>query len=412
MRKANNVIFSCIIALTLVCPLAYMAINAFFPAVVNAPVESELENRTYTALPEPHIRTIANGEIQNQYESYIADHIPGRDMCLLANAALQRASISLSAQVAGYDIYPTFFDSDYYVIPSDGVIVSKAELRPTRNEEKRSKAWIDTLNDVAKKHPEISFVYDCVVRHDQSEVNPTYHLLSGEKVSSEWITEHILDKLDPSIDSFTDTVDSYQEIKDEWIPTEEHWTIQRALRSYNKIAKRLSLKEFKYENEREVIERCYGDYSRVGLDLDFTYSLYDTPSDFSDLKFYKLGDAGGAEIKIGKREAILSGELTVPPYSYHGYTRFYGGGSSEVVNEGANNGKTALIVSDSLLYPLRRVIASNYEHSVFLLPGNDDLKGSFESYLEKYRPDDVIIMIHATKYRTFAAHSPEFVGLG
>ena len=51
-------------------------------------------------------------------------------------------------------------------------------------------------------------------------------------------------------------------------------------------------------------------------------------------------------------------------------------------------------------------------HSVFLLPGNDDLKGSFESYLEKYRPDDVIIMIHATKYRTFAAHSPEFVGLG
>ena len=199
MRRISNVVFTCIVALLIVSPLGYIAANGLLPDIVKAPVESELENRVYSKPPALDPVEIASGKVQDQCESFVADHIPNRDGYLLANAAIQRSSIALSAGIMGYDIYPTYFESNYYVIPADEVIVGNAQARPEKKEKKWSRAGMSTLNDAAKKHPEMSFVYDCVVRHDQCTVNPTFDLLSGKKVTANWIKNHLLDKLDPSL---------------------------------------------------------------------------------------------------------------------------------------------------------------------------------------------------------------------
>lgn len=82
-----------------------------------------------------------------------------------------------------------------------------------------------------------------------------------------------------------------------------------------------------------------------------------------------------------------------------------------VENHGESNGKTAVLVCDSLSYCLQRYVAANYSRTIVLMPGNSRLEGSFEDYLAQYEPDDVIIMVHASKYLTFADYSPGFIGL-
>lgn len=60
---------------------------------------------------------------------------------------------------------------------------------------------------------------------------------------------------------------------------------------------------------------------------------------------------------------------------------------------------------------LVRYLASNYAFSAFTLPGNARYSNTLEYYIEKYQPDDVIIMTHASKYLSFAEYSPAFIGL-
>ncbi len=93
------------------------------------------------------------------------------------------------------------------------------------------------------------------------------------------------------------------------------------------------------------------------------------------------------------------------------YYEYFGGGQMEVRNSGANNGRNILVITDSLSYLLTRFIASNYDQSTFLLPGNDHFASSFEDYIERYNPDDVIVLTHVSKYLSIAEFSPEFIGL-
>jgi hypothetical protein len=227
-----------------------------------------------------------------------------------------------------------------------------------------------------------------------------------------------LDRLDPRIESFVDSVQSYDEIAAEWMLTEEHWTLERALKSYNQVADRLSLKHYTYTDPVQVVTDSIGDYARSGLDLDILVDLDDMPIDFSNLTFYELNDPSQpddgtnlTEKWMGLRDGVLSGEIVTEPRKTAQYYNYFGGGSAEAVNAGENNGKTMMFVGDSLAYCLQRYLASNYKRSIFLLPGNSRLTGSLEDYIQKYHPDDLIVMTHATKYETFAEFSPEIIGM-
>ena len=380
------------------------------PAATDQPEYSDLEARYYVALPGLTVESALDKSFQSTFDQYLSDHIPQRDRAVFFNAGLQRASIALSAASCGFDVYPTFFDSRYYVVPRDGLIVDRAEEAPAENGGSSLDAWIGTLNKAARDHPDIRFVYDCVARHDQTEANPTYRYYQN-RLNPQWARENILDRLDKRIAAFVDAVESYEEIVNEWIATEEHWKLKRALKSYNKIAEVLSLKKYAYENPVTVVDSWYGDYSRNGLDLDISVDLEDIPLDFSQLAFYELGDADGTPFAMGLRDDVLAGKTAIAPGGVTKYYEYFGGGNAEVLNDGENNGKTALVVCDSLSYCLERFIASNYRHTVFLLPGNTRKDGSLEDFIATYDPDDVIILMHVTKYEMVASYSPTFIGL-
>lgn len=408
MRRIENIILAVVACVIGFSALAYNLVGALAPGVVEVPNSSNLENRFYTGPAELNAETVLGGEFQKSLDASLADHIPARDKVVLYNAGLQRASVAFSAGLFGFDVFPTFFGSRYYVVPRDNLIVDRAEELPTDTD--ALDAWVNTLNGVAKKYPDIRFVYDCIARHDQSEANPTYQYYS-DRLNPAWVQENIVGKLDPHMNAFIDSVESYDEIVEKWFDADPHWTLERALESYDKIADRLSLTTYSFENPVKAIDSWYGGYAKSGLDLDVASELDDLPIDFSQLHFYRLPEEGGAEIEVGARDEVLAGDALSAADVESMYYVYYGGGQMEVKNDGPSNGRRALIVTDSLSYCLTRFIAANYDDSFFILPGNDHFGDSFESYIERYAPDDVIVMTHASKYLSIAEYSPEFIGL-
>ena len=410
MRRFENIALVVIAAAVGFSIAAYNAAGLIAPTLVTVPEVSYLENRNYTESPSLTGDTFLQKAFQDEFDSFLSDHVPSRDQIVLFNAAMQRTSIAASAAVRGYTVYPTFFESHYYVVPNDRLIVDRAEQAPSDADMRALDAWVDTLNEAARQHPDIRFVYDCVARHDQTEANPTYRYYN-DRLNPAWVQEHFIDRLDSRIDAFIDPVASYDEIVGEWFATDPHWTLERALESYNLVAERLNLETYSYENPVKVADGWYGSYAKSGLDLDIPINLEDLPLDFSQLSFSNLQEDGGGEKYMGARDAVLSGNATLEADGESAYYAYFGGGSAEVINSGTNNGRKLLFVGDSLSYCLARFIASNYSESVFLLPGNGRFTTSLENYLQMYKPDDVIVMMHASKFEMIAEYSPAFMGL-
>ena len=410
MKRIENILLT--VAVTII-GFATIACNVAAALSADSGAEepySSLEARYYTPLPQLDADSFLNGSFQDSLDGFLADHIPGRDDAVLFNAGLQRASIATAAASFGFDVYPTFFESDYYAIPRDGILSGRVEQAPTGEAREQLDAWVRTLNEAARNHPEKRFVYDCVIRHDQSSFNPTYRYYDN-CLDAAWVQANFLDKLDPHIETMADAVTSYDEIKTEWFPNDGHWTLKRALDSYNAIAEKLALKKYPYENPITVTDSWYGDYARSGSDLDVSATLEDLPLDFSYLTFYYLDDVGGTPRDMGLRDSVLAGETELWSDGFSMYYEYFGGGSAEVVNSGEHNGKTLLLVGDSLTYCLTRYLASSYEHTVFLLPGNGRFDETMERYIERYNPDDVVFLMHASKYLSIAEYSPAFMGL-
>ena len=410
MRRFDNIALTVVTIAIGFSVMAYGAAGLLAPTVVQVSEVSNIENRYYAELPSLTAESVLDKSFQSGFDAFIADHIPLRDHAVLLNAGMQRTCIAASAAIRGYGVYPTFFGSHYYAVPSDGLIVDQAEELPSDDDLRALDAWIVTLNEAAQKHPDIRFVYDCVARHDQTEANPTYRYFNN-RLNPAWMQEHFIDHLDPHIDAFIDSVASYDEIVDEWFATDPHWTLERALKSYNQVAERLGLRVYPYDNPVEVVDSWQGTYANSSLDLDYAINLEDLPIDFSQLSFYNLQEDGGGEKYMGAREAVLFEGVQLEADGASKYYEYFGGGAAEVINNGENNGRTVLFVGDSLSYCLERFIASNYSKSVILLPGNGRYSRDLESYIEEYDPDDVIVLMHASKYETIAEYSPAFIGL-
>ena len=410
MRKGENILMTVAAIAVGFSVLAYNFAGSIAPDIVEIPEVSNLENRYYTERPELTVESAMEGDYQESLESYLADHIPCRDLTVLFNAGLQRVCVAASAFVHGFDVYPTFFGSRYYAIPQNRLIVDRAEELPSEEGMRALDAWVETLNEAARKHPDVRFVYDCVARHDQTEANPTYQYYRN-RLNPSWVQANLIERLDPHIDAFIDAVESYDEIIEEWLATDPHWTLGRALKSYNQVARRLSLVEYPYENALTVVESWQGSYAKSGLDLDYPLTLEDLPLDFSNLTFSNLQEDGGAEKQMGMRDDVLRGDVVMVDNGASKYYDYFGGGAAEASNTGPSNGKKLLFIGDSLSYCLTRFIAANYDETVFLLPGNGRYDSSLESYLEYYDPDDVIILMHASKYEMIAEYSPAFIGL-
>lgn len=376
---------------------------------------SELERRSYQTPAEVWAASFADGEAQGLFEQLMADGIPARDEVLLLNAAIQRSCIAMAATACDFDVFPTYYGSSNNVVRSRGFLAPIAGNAPNAQSADLL-ALVETLNDAALKHPDLNFSCHFVLEAWQSEMNPSYSLKSGNLLNSEWIQMNIVDKLSPSLNAVVDSIESTEELSTMWFSTDAHWTLRRALKTYDSVAQELGLEPAPKRGFKKVISQWYGSTARVGLNKELSSDMYDIPTDFSNLHYFAIKEDVLSENERsdpGRRAKTLAkgNHKMKQANDFQGYSTYYGPFNGLIVNEGSNNGKTCLLIGDSLTHCLKRYIAANYAKTYSVLPGNFATHLSLEEMIELYEPDDVIFITQAMKYQVIATMSPEFIGL-
>ena len=211
------------------------------------PTAAQLEGRGLTRLGKASTERLLSGEFQDTLDAWISDRVPLRDNAVLAYAASQRLLIETANLPFGFDFYPTYYGSWALLFPEKSTLFWEAS-HVSEDDTQAAREFTGLVNDLALQHPEVDFAYDDLCSMGESEFNPSYAYRTNT-FTRQWHEENIVDRLTaPNISAFYDPIESREELFNLWFSTDHHWTLERALRSYNQIAGILDLETAVYED--------------------------------------------------------------------------------------------------------------------------------------------------------------------
>ena len=179
MNSVRNIAFVCLVAVFAFSVIGYSCLGHVMPGVIDKPKHSAVEKRDYVQMKDVLALSFMDGKAQDKFEQYAADGMPFRNELIFGNARIQRMSIKGGAWLFGFNTYPTYFNSEFNEVADSQYLVRKSLRNPT-NELAAREAWITTLNEVAKIHPEIRFNVTVLADSRQTAMNPTAKLMSGD----------------------------------------------------------------------------------------------------------------------------------------------------------------------------------------------------------------------------------------
>ena len=340
-------------------------------------------------------------KVESEAEERLGASVPFHDGLLLASAGLQRLGIATANLVAGYDVTPTFYGSDFFVRPADeriGFISYAADDAVSEYYER----WTDAVNRLAADNPGLRIAYDQVYTSRQGEYNPTYGLVSNP-LTHERMVEMCLARLDSRIIARDDYFADEQDYLQNWFSTDHHWTCERALASYDALAGELGWERYSFDDPVVVSPTWYGSFCRTGLCLDYTSDLLDSPAAFPQIEWtYQKGAAG-------ERDAFLAGEASYEGNVFNLYDAYYGSVDCEALNRAEGAAGTCLVFCNSMTRPLKGYIASNYRRCVFIDPDNGTVDKPIQQVIDEVAPDDVVFIM-TPGFRGANENNPDFLG--
>ena len=415
--RISSIVLICCFALVLCCTLAVKAadkVGVPIPSALNssanpAKIEGRANSQTLSVRANLNAEGLLSGDLQDAISQKVGDAFPLRDAGLLAYGELQRGLIGSANKVAGFSITPAFYGATY-AIDWEGEAVYPIASKVSGENIEGMRAVAAAVNAAQESHPDVRFVYDQLWDMYSSECNPTYALQTGSYTKA-CFDENLGGLLDSRVSVVWDPIASEEELEETWLRTEHHWTLERALVSYNRVGSILGWEPVDYEGAVRVRDSWYGANARHALYLGFDDELWDLPTDFSHLTIH---DAEGQEVLRGARGQLAAG---AEPASwggpYDGYDSWYGPANELVYdNSMVEDGKTCLVVGLSYEKPIDPFIANNYKTTVCLDVVNVGTQKALNEYLDEYDVDDVVFQLGLTSYKPMLAKSSGFLGLG
>lgn len=359
---------------------------------------SYLEGKTYASFPEPTLASFESGEFQDDVESFVADRFPARDGVLLANVAWQRSLIEISAVGFGYDVYPTFYGSDYaYDAPRDEVvqILDPANAEQVQTYERAAEAY----RSFAERHPELNCYFYEVDRMSSSTRNPTHDLM-GPSVDTELLDEHFFDLLGDQITRIEGSFADTDALAEAFFRTDHHWNGAAAYEEYAKM-----LDAMMPGAEPAQVVDCvtwdnvafYGSTSRSGLCLtDRPDHIVDCLVDISGYEVV-INDAEQDPSVLQHNEAYAAGEIGNDLFTNR-YSEYFHSDRAliEVFNRNATSDDTLLIIGDSFSNVVEKSFAQNYRH-VYVYDPRYAEEG-VESFLVAHEVENILFLMGSTTF--------------
>lgn len=337
---------------------------------------SENENRVLAQMPQLTWDNIVSGDFQEGLETYLNDHIWGRDQWITIKTALQKAvgDTDIGGAYVGKDGY------DFEKITSDDVDMKLVE----RNIRAISK-FFETSSEMIDKE-RLSFLLVPTSGLILADKLPTNAPLFDQTAVIEQVKEGMADY------NFVDVRDTLSAHKEEGVyyRTDHHWTSLGALLAYEEWCESTGM-DFSKEDYKAttVTEEFRGSlYSKI-LDYD---SAYDT------IEIYEKTGSDSSFV------VTLNGEKSDSFYHYDKleekdkYLFFFGGNYDEVVihNENSNTGRNLLLVKDSFANAFAPMVAENYDN-VYMVDMRY-FRGDMRSLMEECGITDVLVLYNVSNF--------------
>lgn len=401
MKKLHNVVFPVAFLLFLSAVVIFKCLGLAGIDVVSKDSRSVLEGREYQSFPSVSISALASGEFQDEFEQYVADLVPYRDEVLLSNAAAQRVPIMVSAVVAGYSVYPTFYGSDR-VYDAEHDLVSPKIYKQSEELASQYGDAADCINAFADRYPNSNVVFCDIDRLEYSDANPTSCLISSA-ADHAYVADRFLSHLSGDVTTVamrTSTTDDYV---GRYYRSDHHWKTSYAYQGY--AAAMGALKPY---DDPVVVSGLvdwdgipfYGSNTRTGL---FELADADTVEDV----LYERSD--GLTVTIdGKRSSIAAlnhyekyrdGSIGEDRFTNR-YAEYYHGdyGLIEISNPNLAEDDKLIVVEDSLSNCIDPLFAEHYGTVAYVDPRHYD--GTIDDLMDQYPEADVLFFMGGTNYTT------------
>ena len=349
-----------------------------------------LEGRSYQGFPELTCQALVSGQFQDEFDRYVTDSVPKLQGVMLANASLQRDTISLAVGPFAYTAYPTFYGSSYAYSADDGAVC----MIPSRqySDSTDYESITASLNSLAALHPDIRWRMALVDRASISEASPVHDLVA-EPVDYSYLRELVLDPISgriPYSDLANSVSEDYYKL---YFRTDHHWQVWGALDAYSKVMESYGEEPMRFGEAIVGYDGpFYGSYARSGLCMLASDAVDDVAYDHSKL----LVTFDGAK----KHMDALSWSMVSDSKRYKKPNRFanvYGdyfhGDPTliEITNTESEVGRSLLIIGDSFTNNCERFYAEHYDKVYVLDPRS--YKGTISGFLDEHAVDDALFLL-------------------
>lgn len=403
LHRFANIVFLLLTSCVMMSVFLNLASGALLPNY-SQPNRSNLEGRVYQEVPSLNSSAFISGKYQKSLEQFLSDRAPERDKAVLANAALQRALIATANIVTQYPCYPTFFESDRLFVPQSHCLLRMPSGQSTQMLN-RIHEFANNMASFAKRYPDKRFVIVIADHSSNSEANP-----ANELVAQPWTTSMTYDIFSSAFKDIANIAvisQRYSKLDDycrDFFKTDHHWNILGASRTYNLIADELGLEHFDPEPLKQVGEKFYGSNARSGL-LLISEDACDSDTSFANLTI--LHNDGSTESGDEHREYNNSSKLT-QQFDFH--SLYYGKRNTSPAIE-AEGARTAVLISDSYGFTMKRILANNYSYVYTdsdLHNGSEKDDTRLASRIERDNVSDVILVACPANFAELADRKPRY----
>ena len=348
-------------------------------------------------------------QARDSIEASFGKTVPFHDSLLLANAGLQRQGIATANVLAGFELYPSYYGSNYVCDPARNVVTYIPEVNG-EGFYKRLHRVGRGLAQQARKHSDTTFVMYLVPGKSTPGASALYEympqLTRPEEVMS--VLEEELAGIDNLV-LVTNSYSSADKYYEDYFRTDHHWNARGAARAYNTIAAELGWEQIDATSTAPIGGaegyRFMGTNARGGL-VKTGEEVFDLTRDYSQLS---ITYADGKTLDGNDHSRFTAYEGPDKPYVFH--ARYFNTFKqvAHVENKALGTQGKALLVSDSYGGAITRPLAMQFA----LLDRSDDLfngakKRSFERTLAKEDYDTVVFVAHARDLGTAMHNSRRY----
>ncbi len=351
----------------------------------------DMEKRDAHQFIKPTITNVLDFHFQYTFENALIDQIPLREKFLTFNRQVDYGLNSISVMSesdlalinAGPNVY-TFDKLDGYL--------TEYPIQKDSNRENGAINASNSINNLAEYYTDLNFYVFKPYKLNETNI---FDDVNGIDSKGMYYNELFVSLLDDDIQYATDFSLDLDYYEQHYFKTDAHWNALGAYNGYLKIADMFNNNYGDIEPKNNIKQYCLPNFDYYGLYGRQTAFIFDGEP-FCDV-IYDLPEYltffNGAIDQYDNKNDFIENGVSVDKNAVF-YDLYYGLNMNEVVfiNPTVENGRNLLVFNDSYVNPIKPVISSHFEKTIFIdlrkYPGFD-----IDLYISDNNITDVLYLV-------------------